>query len=339
MRLLHTRCPNRAALALGGLLHLCLASCSLNLTEPARSTYPAVLRLDVAPTWSRDNQYVAYRRVVSSQDGPPGIYVVHRSGGRPRFITPASFFWPGELRFSPDGRQLVGIMDLYWVVLIDVETGDVRPIIYTENAPTSPDWSPDGRKLVYSRRFILSGQPFDSAAIRVYDLASGQETPLYHTGEVVYGTDTRWSPDGGWILCSQGTGQSEWITLVKPDGSELRRVTECIFGCEDIHWYRRPDTGMDGVVFREFPTDSIFFAAADGSVVVPWRRYGVWDDFSFDGHEMVISVFSPPDSVGLLFIQQVEDFAASSRRQITFFREPDPNVSSAGFVFYPTLRE
>jgi dipeptidyl aminopeptidase/acylaminoacyl peptidase len=292
-----------------------LAGCAIDLTEPAFSDYPSVLRADVAPTWSRDNRYIAYRRVIYSQDGPPGIYIVSRQGGKPRLLTPASFYYPGEMRFSPDGRHLVAILDLYWLVLIDVATGAVTQLRYSDNGPTSPDWSPDGHRIVYGRKFFYSGQPLDSIAIRTLDLATGVETPLVHDGEIVYGTDTRWSPNGEWILLKQDTGR---IMIVRPDGSELRKLTDSAY-YSDLHWYERPDAGLRGAVFRVATSGNTLYAPANGKGLYPWKPYGSWDEFSFDGRDMVVSRIAPRDSVALLFIQSVDDFASSSWHQITFY--------------------
>lgn len=318
------RCP---ALVLAILVFgACLfAGCAIDLTEPAFSDYPPVLIADVDPTWSRDNRYIAFRRVLASQEGPLGIYLVSRDGGKPRLLTPSNFFYPGELRFSPDGRQLVAIQDRYWIVLIDVGTGAVAPLLYSDNAPTSPDWSPDGRYIVYGRLLFLPGQPLDSIGIRILDLTTGIETPIIHDGEIVYGNQTRWSPDGEWILFMRDNGR---IMVVRPDGSELRALAESNYD-DDLHWYARADRGIRGAVFREGTSGRTFYAPINGNGTYPWKPYGTWDEFSFDGREMVISRIAPRDSVALLFLKSIDDFASSSWRQITFYDPPEATTVHA----------
>ena len=63
-------------------------------------------KLDFSMAWSHNLKWVVNRRVVGSSDGPPGVYLVSPLGGTPRWLMPASFFWPANMRFSPDAAPL-----------------------------------------------------------------------------------------------------------------------------------------------------------------------------------------------------------------------------------------
>ena len=108
--------------------------------------------IDSSPSFSPDGSQIAF---VSNRQGSPQIFVMPSSGGAPRRIT-----YQGKYnqtpRWNPDpkkpwlaftGRDERGVFDVFY---IDVKTQQVTRITQSKGSNMDPDWSPDGRLLVYA---------------------------------------------------------------------------------------------------------------------------------------------------------------------------------------------
>ena len=99
---------------------------------------------------------------------------------------------------SPDGRLIAFArhdreLNTTSVWLYDLERGTTTRLTPSEHSGTSPVWSPDGRRLVYS---IIRAGAFD---LYIKDLAAGgPETRLLHTEGMK--TAQSWSRDGETVL-------------------------------------------------------------------------------------------------------------------------------------------
>lgn len=107
---------------------------SLEEGGKARQLFASVKGTQGSPTFNPKGDYVAF---VSNKDGSPRIYI---------------------LEIPPEGTQLKQM--------------NLKMITKTNRENTSPNWSPDGKKIVYSA--VTSG----IRQIWVYDVASEQETQL-----------------------------------------------------------------------------------------------------------------------------------------------------------------
>src|SRR5205085_5272220 len=85
-----------------------------------------------------------------------------------------------------------------------------------------PDWSSDGRMLVYSSYHD------DQIELRLLDLSTGQSHPLLTNGAV--NVEPRWSPDGRRIAFVSTAYEGRWHIFIAPvDGGtpgEATRLTE-----------------------------------------------------------------------------------------------------------------
>jgi TolB protein len=98
---------------------------------------------------------------------------------------------PGSLAWSPDSRELVYSMaGSLWRQRID--SGAARQLTDGPGYDYQPDWSPDGRYIVYASS---SGEAIE---LKLLDLSSGETSQLTHGGAV--NVEPRWSPVGRRIV-------------------------------------------------------------------------------------------------------------------------------------------
>lgn len=285
------------------------------------------VEIDWSPAWSHDGRTIAFHRRVVSSYGPPGIYLTTPYGGQPRFLAPGGFFHPTDLTFSPDDRYLAG-MEGYELWICDVTTGVVSRPMYTSEGMFKPDWSPDGRKIAYSR-LPLPSNP-DSGGIFVFDLQAGTDTCLKAGGRVVYseGDGPLWTRDGNWIACLERYGsEPERLVLVRSDGSDYRVVIRTGGDWHALRRYYRPAHGRDGFLFSQAsgsaPDSGHYYVNADGSDLVHTsKRFINMQAFSPDGSEFVGGAADPSDTNFVLAVFQTDDPTGTSRRPITSYELP-----------------
>ncbi len=158
-------------------------------------TEPQCSQLCFVPSWGNDSVTVAY--------ADPGVGIMATN----------IFSGPPSLIMGPTGR--------YW----DSSANISRPILNMSPIQTS-DWSPDGKRIVYSQsahdRWELNVVNADGSG------QTGVTNPdpiLYYLfGIAVHNVAPTWSPDNQQILfLSDRNGKWEFF-VVNPDGSNIRQV-------------------------------------------------------------------------------------------------------------------
>jgi TolB protein len=175
------------------------------------------------PAWSADGKNIAISLVVQSRF--TRIAVMNRDGRHVRTVASA----PGGLvtynfpTWSPNGKSIAfsaltnspatgtpqrGVLAL----VASTGRGRIRRL-RAGRAPAQPDWSPDGRRIVFTD--ILA----NSDRIEVLTLRTGRVARL------APGQHPSWSPDGKRIVYSCG-GPPTWpyICVMNADGSHNRRL-------------------------------------------------------------------------------------------------------------------
>ncbi len=167
------------------------------------------------PAWSPDSEAILFTARVGGRET---LFTVSPRGGQMRRVTDSS----RRLRFpawSPDGRHIVcesydnhGDSEL---VVMRADGARVRQITkgvsraYHHTSATYPDWSPDGRWIVFS---APSGADFNGPRYLFLIHPDGSGQKQLTVGPEVDDTKPRWSPDGRLILFWRSW--EEWKLMV-----------------------------------------------------------------------------------------------------------------------------
>ena len=169
----------------------------------------------------------------SKRRGGGEIYTMNSDGTNPIRVThdPTSALSPS---WSPNGRQIVYhstrgsqvVRDSnIWV--IDADGENLRQLTHHPEWDNYPDWSPDGLQIAFdSDRLSKEGEP-PKTEIFLMDADGGNVKQVTDLG---FASQPRWSPDGEWILFEGDIDQGRGIYAIRPDGTDLWRVSKPVPG-------------------------------------------------------------------------------------------------------------
>jgi TolB protein len=220
------------------------------------------------PTWSPSGELIAYTK--DSQGRCPQIYLLRPVGGSVRRLTAGCYHEPA---WSPDGRKIVfskcggdcqsqsGI----WTLNVN---GSGLHRLSAGTLDADPSWSPDGATIAFVR-----AAPWPPAIWLMDADGTNQRQLTTPPNAASQGQDGEpdWSPDGKWIAFARehephpGPRTLEFrrdIYLVRPDGADLRRLTQLAGQNRAPAW--SPD-GKRIVFTSDRVRQAIYVMNADGS--------------------------------------------------------------------------
>lgn len=187
-----------------------------------RRTLAGTSSRELDARFSPDGRWVSYTKESPTSTGT-AIWITRLDGkARRRLGSGASARW------SPDSRHLVfsrsdGIQtDLY---TMSVGGGQVSRLTHTRESEEPGGWSPDGRRILFTRLG-------PSADVYVMD-ANGRNVHRLTSsaGEELAGD---WSPDGRWIAFTRNSR----AYVMRADGTDARRVSRNGLDLEVTAWVR-----------------------------------------------------------------------------------------------------
>jgi dipeptidyl aminopeptidase/acylaminoacyl peptidase len=213
--------------------------------------------LDSAPAFSPDGRWIAY--LSAEPGGRPQVWLLPTAGGEPRRLT-GHHLGAGAPVWSPDSRRLAYVARVPERGRYGTVDG-VGPGAEPPRLITSLQYRLDGVGFLGDRRsqvFVLD-LPVDFA-----DDAAPLPKPRQVTTGDADCLDVTWRPDGGelaFVSARHPRADRDLVHdvyAIRPDGSELRRVTASRGNCalpaydpsgQSLYVTAVPDLGPDGVDF------------------------------------------------------------------------------------------
>ncbi len=197
--------------------------------------------------WSPDGSSLVY-----SMQGSLWVQALDSQNARQVTAGPGYDYQPD---WSPDGKTIVFtryLHDAMELQLLDLASGEVRPLTDTGAVNAEPRWSPDGSKIAWvstadTGRFHILVSAFGPGILAGESLQASRKsaTPRIYYSEFDHELSPAWSPDG-----------TELIFVSNPEnaygtGGLWRRsldanATPVLVRAEETTWKARPDWSPDG---------------------------------------------------------------------------------------------
>jgi TolB protein len=107
------------------------------------------------------------------------------------------------------------------IFVMDADGSNLRQVTHNDGDDHSPDWAPDGRRIV----FVHEPPDQTNADLHIVDIVTGEER-AFTSWRYWYETDPAWSPDGKWIAFASEHPDADGgdVIALSVDGERSRAI-------------------------------------------------------------------------------------------------------------------
>ncbi len=187
-----------------------------------------------------------------------------------------------KIAFSSDRDRVAGKAVVKEIYTMDFDGENERRVTYSHTLSLAPDWSPDGKSLVYQ------SYEKDTPGLWLVGKDGTDKRPIPVPTQL--NASPSFSPDGKTVaFCGSVKGNTEIFT-VQMDGSKLRRLTENVAIDSTPRW--SPNGRELAFTSNRQGTPQIFMMDLEGANVRRVSLAGNWNDeasFSPDGGRLAFA--------------------------------------------------
>ena len=236
---------------------------------------PAYLSEAGKVMFSRDGRWVAWT------DASGHLWRARSADGSDRLRLTEDDLEVFLAQWSPDGQQLLLMArrpgETWRIYSVAATGGATHLILADQRNLADPDWSADGRSIVFGGQAELMGKEGDPHVIQILDLST-------HAIRTLPGSENlfspRWSPDGRWIsalsldqtrLVLYDVQRGTWRTLLRGSAADTvwSSDSQSIFS----HAFAEPNSGIMRIPLN----------GADNLIADPSKTGLPSDDYRFSG--------------------------------------------------------
>lgn len=271
---------------------------------------------DEQPQWSPDGSHILWVQYsgLYPNKSYDDLWIMNSDGSQARPLTQHDGLERGS--WSPMGSHIfyynrVTTGDIYRSFSLYSTTPNGNATLILANTYLqSYRWSPDGSHLL----LLLVRQTEDAIVNDLYTVAADGSALTLVTQDVRRAV---WSPDGAWIAFDAMRAGNENVYRVRPDGTELRLLTNASMNDRVVNWV---DGGARLLIRRtesDWALGRYYLISVDGGTAVPFIMGTPTDDFlSIEGiaPDGKAVVYSTVTNQGYLYLDwQATDSTVSTR--------------------------
>jgi Tol biopolymer transport system component/actin-like ATPase involved in cell morphogenesis len=214
---------------------------------------------DGVPSVSPHRDFVAFEHSDDPMNatGPRSLHLVRADGSDERVLDP-DIAADARSSWSPDGTKIVypdNVASGADLVIADVATGSVKPLVTDPEIESDPAWSHDGREISYSKH--------GAAGQQVFVVAADGSTPPQLLVDDGGSADSDWSHSGTQIVYDGQRTVRPRLRIANADGSNIHDLFSSNAADVDPFW----SLDDSQVVFSSSQDghDQLYLINADGT--------------------------------------------------------------------------